>query len=601
MGEERGQIGRREFVGGGGALLVAGCVSCPDPLAEPWTPGAGELGDVHAHFFNMSDLPIRGFVTHVLVPNRAPQYASLAEALGHLFDWLKGWAPTIREERRGLYLPLGGIPERHVSLRRYAEAAAEKINRESAGAAPSPSLVADFSRPAPTRAESYRDLALVLNGARHGSQGVVPPQAHVTADRMEGVVAGRWRAETRFAVEDPQDSCAVEPASCVEESCDEPPSSLSMQWEQIMTLFGWIGDMMEGRCRHVHHYLDCTRGGAWHPKLIVNHLVDYDAWLGDQPADGSSHDQQIEFWSDLSLRIREQADVEIVTFAGYDPLKHAEQRLRNEPSFFDRAQTYYQEGKIGGFKVYPPMGFKPSGNHRHDYRGETRARGIVGENWRKPPLAGHDIGEKINEALFAFYDFCVREDAPVLAHAIRGNQAACCFGQRANPAHWADLFEREPRYRRLRLCLGHLVSEAKCFADSVLAGGPGPAHVWALHGIARLLRMSAQGQANVYVDIGYLSEILKSDQSDSERFATRFFTALKAYCLRYDPCCERILFGTDWIVIGWELGYRRYVDLILQGMREAQWDQRWQENLLHNNLQRFLGRMPHGACQAAAP
>lgn len=608
-------IDRRLFIGGIGATLVGGCVSCPDELTGPRAPGTLALSDAHAHFFNMSDLPVRGFIEHVLVPNRAPRLIGLAAALGDLGHWLKRWSPTVAREGRGLYSRLGDIPERHVSGGEYARIVADRVN-DQASATP---IAADFTgddrtpvfAPELTLAESYGALAIVLAGdatslVRSADGRANPPI--VSPSDIEAILAGD-RAVPSSASLTADDPCAMRTVSCPDsagagcaaESCEEPDASLDLQWARIKALAKWLWEIMQGRCNHVRDYLARTRtdvdGETWRPHLVVHHLVDYDRWLADAPAPASSHDDQIAFWTELA---RARADeLRLVTFGGYDPLKHAEERLAGRPSQFDRLQRYFLAGpdaarKIDGFKLYPPMGFKPFGNRGCDYEGRERARGIVSSRWSSERhLIGHDIGEEVNRSLADFYRFCIDHRAPVLSHAISGNQAACCFGQRANSSHWADLFERHAEYRGLRLCLGHIVYDARCFIHAVEGLGqrpprPAPDHVWALHGTARLLQMSRAGQADVYADIGYLSEVLDDGGGQPGSTAVAFFQALKWFCEQYDPDCRRILFGTDWIMIGQEPGYERYVERIRQGMIGADWPERWQGNLLRDNLREFL-------------
>jgi hypothetical protein len=589
-------LGRRQFIGGAGAAMLGGCVSCPPRLTEPWAPATNALADVHAHFFNMSDLPIEAFIRHVLIPNRAPGLAGAGNALAEIAGWLKRRSPTIEEERRGLHLGIAAVPEREVSAERFSREVADFINRN----APAPQG-ANFAASASARSQGFAELAALIGGATPGSADFAEQAGgRVAPAQIEQILLGEGRNESATSAFAPEDPCATQRASCVDETCDEPvPAPLPLQADRILTALKWVWDMMQGRCNHVREYLQLTRshsGESWRPGLVVHHLVDYDSWLADDPEPESGHQDQIRFWSDYSAAHSDE--IQLLTFGGYDPLKHAEQRLSGSPPLFDFLTRCYAGGtdapaRIHGFKLYPPMGFKPSGNRADDYRGTDRARGIVSGRWQGAAYAGHDVGAEINRSLALFYDFCLAHDAPILSHSIPGNQAACCFGQRADPAHWIDLMHSDARYRRLRLCLGHGIAEADCFVHAVEAQQgsnppPVPPHVWALHGTRRLLEMSRAGQANVYADIGYLSELLRPDDGAAATFAVRFFAALKWYCERYDPECRRLLFGTDWIMIGQELRYRRYVDLALHGMAGAGWPASWQHNLLHGNIRDFL-------------
>lgn len=597
------RLGRRQFIAGAGATMLGGCVCCRDQLAEPWQSAHHAISDVHAHFFNLSDLPTKNFVTHVLVPNRMPERQDTWAAISDLADWWKDWAPTIAEERRILALPFSDASDLEVGERDFSNRLADRINRY-AGFVPGEAGFAP-AEAEPALAASYRALAAALAGDAGTAPSAPRP---LDPARIEAELSGRRAAPARFAEESEVDPCSVERKACIAgDSCDEPRPTEGMQLDEYWNLIRWVFEMLQGRCNHLLAYLRRMRsheaGPVWRPRLVVHHLVDYDRWLDEEPASGSGHEAQIEFWSDFGGRAADE--IELFTFAGYDPLRHAEERiLTGGAASFRRLQAHFDATRIKGFKLYPPMGFKPSGNVSADYQlpagasghAARRARGIVGRRWRTNPLlAGEDLGGRLNEALAEFFDFCVDRDAPILSHAIRGNQADCCFGQRAHPRHWLDLFAREPRYRRLRICLGHFVSDAACFVKAMEANerdrhAVPPDIVWALHGTHRLLEMSAAGEANVYVDISYLDEILKKSDSAARAFSVRFFQALRTYCSLYDPRCERLLFGTDWIVLGWEREPERYVDLVRHGMAGADWPEEWQRNLLHDNMRRFLAR-----------
>ena len=87
------------------------------------------------------------------------------------------------------------------------------------------------------------------------------------------------------------------------------------------------------------------RGTGLEPALLVNLLVDYDRWIADAPQPSSSHDKQINFWSRLAAE--QAARVDIRTFGGFDPLKHAEDRLKGNPSWWQRQQELFRNSKTG--------------------------------------------------------------------------------------------------------------------------------------------------------------------------------------------------------------------------------------------------------------
>lgn len=630
-------LDRRQFVLAAGASLLAGCGSCPERLTLAIDPRPAPLGDAHVHFFNLADLPARGFVRHVLLPERKPGLPPIAAAIVDFFVMvLKPLAPTIRAERRGLYLSLiEDIPDRHVSAGRYADLLASRIERQARTSAANPrrggNPGAAWARAeGESVADSYFALGVLLNSldlAKAFDSGAIVDADPGTFDRqeferairvdrsfLERVAEGDWDAEVVAAR---ARAFAPPPPNASADACPTREDSEPWMAEELLQLLQWGLEMLQSRCSHVRKFIERNRTADHEPTLMVNLLVDYDRWLGDGPSRGSRHDAQIKFWHDFSTAFREQ--VAVRTFAAFCPLKLAEERLlgrRGRPTQFDRLKACYlnrggddAETACHGFKVYPPMGFQPVGNALLDFDGDERAQKIVGDRWRLNPILGrHRVGEEIDKALDAFFDFCIASRAPVMTHAGPGNSAACGYGQRAHPRHWLELVSR-PHRRALRLCIGHMVDDAQKFIDGVAdwrSGRPVSPDVWALHGTQDMLLRSQAGDADVYADVSFLSDLLKGSDADQLRFSVSFFSALKLYCNAFDPECRRILFGTDWIMLGHKLNYRRYVAVMEHGIREAGWPEEWKTNFFHDNLARFLESSaaaealprPRGVCRS---
>jgi hypothetical protein len=613
-------LDRRRFLAGAGTgFLIACSKSSPAALAG-WAsphPLSCDFGDVHTHFFNLSDLPARGFLQLVLIPNRFPNLPGILVALADLLVRAgKLYAPSIARERQRQYCRSVASSDGQVSADTVAKFMADRLRRRSSAGLRKSGSPGAILAAAPTDDLDQSYLALVqllneLDVRKSGGQGVGldGPDLDVDPDFLRSMLEGneafvRKADPAASAVPDePFARCKTEPAACPGEACEQevslPPD---LQKLEIPAILRWAYEMLLPRCVHVRDYLSRTRHLEFRPRLLVHHLVDYDRWIGDGPRGRSSHAAQISFWTDYADQAK--PTLELHSFAGYDPLKHAEQRLRGSTPWFNTLAEYYRNQRhqrpgrrISGFKLYPPMGFKPLGNLACDFAGTERARGIVGRRWRRErALRERDLGAELDKSLREFYRFCVEERAPILSHAIPGNQAACCFGQRANPKHWIPVLEKR-EFAQLRLCLGHIVNSGRCFIDGVKVWRAHrcpekrnqlvPPQVWTLHGTAELLRRSTAGEMDVYADIGYLSEVL--DPAEGEGFSADFFRALKFYCDEVDPGCRRIMFGSDWIMIGHEGHYETYTSRILGGMEAAGWPDDWKANFMSENLKRFLG------------
>jgi hypothetical protein len=115
-------------------------------------------------------------------------------------------------------------------------------------------------------------------------------------------------------------------------------------------------------------------------------------------------------------KVQENFDGKVIGFSAFDP------RRKN---WLEIAEKSLEKG-FTGFKFYPAMGYKPSGNPGQ-------------------------IQTVVND----FFDFCIKNDAPIFVHCTPiGFQTKEKLGGNAHPKFWRDVLKNESR-KNLRLCLGH--------------------------------------------------------------------------------------------------------------------------------------------------
>lgn len=79
----------------------------------------------------------------------------------------------------------------------------------------------------------------------------------------------------------------------------------------------------------------------------------------------------------------------------------------------------------------------------------------------------------------------------------------------------------------------------------------------------------------------------------SEALCKRFFEVLRIVYGKNDPDLTRILYGTDWLMVGHERHNQRYLKAMVRGMEAAGYSDRQKENILWSNTQAFLdGKRP---------
>ena len=578
-------LSRRGFLGTAGGAAAALSIAPSRVFAQPTAQSGQPLGDVHVHLFNITDLPARGFFEHVVLWNSPLRHVRwLWPAILDLIVFFKTKTITAEAELKDLRAQISVA--RALSPQAFKQMA---FNRIRALARQSPHFPGNgrlrpaqpYTREQAALRVSYQRLSRLVAQFSDFRWAGPPEDAAVTT-----LLSDREVDAIRVGATEPRGP------ECLEEP-DSPtnPRVIAMVRETLK----WAYQMMQSRQAHLTQYRkEFSAGGRLHPVRLVNLLVDYDAWLGDSPAAGSSHDSQIALWSHIAKL--HEGEVDIRTFAGFDPLKDAEERLNHRLDYAtDSQMARYRRflanssgdgsPRIDGFKLYPPMGFRPIGNMQEWFAARTRAGRQVRMRWMEKGLPFERLAEKLNESLTDFYRFCVAQSVPILTHGFHSNEAGRCFGARAGPRGWLEVFADHPD---LRLCIGHF-AEADDLALGLrrrAAGRPVPARVWPLHGTEKLLELNTRTRSRVFADIGYMSELL----IDGGSRAVRFFTDLKAYCEAYDPECRHFLFGSDWIMLAREPRHHLYAERILDSLAAAHWSPRWQRNLLHDNLERFLAR-----------
>jgi hypothetical protein len=191
------------------------------------------------------------------------------------------------------------------------------------------------------------------------------------------------------------------------------------------------------------------------------------------------------------------------------------------------------------------------------------------------------LGADLDSAMGALFDLCVKEDAPIIAHAAYSNGAGIKYASRAEPRFWIDVLKR-PNWKNLRLCLAH---QGRFKYPETISSSDVPSDQktweWA---IGRYVKDNPT--CNLYMDISYFSEVLTDGAAERSRIGK----SLRSWIDVCDPDVKHILFGTDWTMIGKEPNYPKYVSIVQKflandcGLKEAQIDQ-----IMGGNAIRYFG------------
>jgi hypothetical protein len=100
----------------------------------------------------------------------------------------------------------------------------------------------------------------------------------------------------------------------------------------------------------------------------------------------------------------------------------------------------------------------------------------------------------------------------------------------------------------------------------------------------RILDLNARRAADIYFDVAYSPQFLAGD---GEAFMR---TLADVYGGSSERTGQWLMFGSDWIMLGRELGVQHYAERAVAALRSVPWWRDREPLILHDNLRRFLSR-----------
>jgi hypothetical protein len=216
-------------------------------------------------------------------------------------------------------------------------------------------------------------------------------------------------------------------------------------------------------------------------------------------------------------------------FSAFDPRRD---------DWLTRAEDSLSKGFIG-FKFYPAMGYKPTGNNS-------------------------DIQARID----AFFDFCVARDAAIFVHCTpQGFQTRHKQGRYAHPKYWKEVLANN-RWNTLRLCLGHAGGGRMQNGDLKSPGWMAESDTeWKdPDNFARIVADLCVTYPNVYCEIGYITELFEDEKL--EIFVANIERARKAANESNCPyeLLDKMAYGSDWHMPHMVDNTRKYFNIFLKIM-----------------------------------
>ena len=489
----------------------------PAPAQGAALDATGPVIDVHAHFFNASDVPVRGFLEECL-GHRAPESAQvLLRALARIADRLARLAPTAAEEIKELPSLVRTGPSAAIA----PNAAAARLPAERQATA---ERLADAIRGSEFERE-YR--------AMHRLSG---PSAGVTRGRS-GPLSVNEILDVLSRAENPATPGAQATVSLDVRSPEAIEADGTLAFLTYMLSRRWV---------NLQSYMTVftTAEHAFGIDKVLGALVDFDYWLDCPPL--SSQDDQVRLHQRLyelySCDVNGQPNPYFHPVVAYNPWTD----IKQGGAGLKRVVTACTKGNFVAVKIYPPTGFRPFGNAT--IPADTRKA--------RPNL------KDLDTTLRHFFETCADKRIPVLAHTAFSNGRDNDHDDFGGPKGWKAL-------------LAEYASASKAQVVDFGHFGGAQHESWTQE-FAELMR--DQPRMLLYGDLGYWEELMcmgSSEEAACTSARERLRRAMDTAIPGAETVLDRVMFATDWLMLSrvdkWAQYPRRVYDTLrgIPGMDDA--------------------------------
>jgi predicted TIM-barrel fold metal-dependent hydrolase len=507
----------------GSAGILTGCIPFIKKKPQPICPNSPEVSypsgpltiDVHTHLFNGSDLPVKNFLSKVIVKEDSPVGAA-AEILGDLLQRL-AWtfAPDRQRELKMLHgldgtLQACATKDRTDGVERQRQEAYQLARTQLINALEqSPQFAAEL------KLTREKKVPLVLTEAQMERLDVV------------GIIEALPVSVTEY-----RDRNQI-----------ELYQTKSRSGKSLRGMIRFLIQNFQYRYVTVHDYLHTfNEKNVRTVDLALAHMVDYDWWISGGEPTHTKLPEQVEVMEAISV----STGGRVHAFVPFDPLRKVAVDLGKDKGFDPLAlvmDAIENRGCIG-VKLYPPMGFAPYGNTavQAEFGPHFWAR-----DWLPSWMDRADMGLLLDGAMRGLLSWCEKEGVPVMAHTAESNGPAADFRKLALAKYWSIALKAFPA---LRVNFGH-------FGDT----GPVEHGLGEARNFMRLMGESGDGK-NAFADSAYFSEVLNEEPKMRAIVRKLYSESGQAGTSHLG---NRFMYGTDWemVLMHWPIeGYlSKFVEL----------------------------------------
>lgn len=361
--------------------------------------------DAHTHFFNGTDVPVKGYFAGPVAHDLPAPLKQLAELLAPLADELVALAPTASEEFKDLAGRFSGsnVDKRRPSVAMLSRAAVidDRTKRSE-----------EFYRI--VRGSAFEQKYNEIQQAR-------PPEVVSLLSVNE---ANRLGPRSLF------DAANASPGQSRNKGFSIAQKRIVESTPYADGFLAFVDHMLSPRWQNIRDYAEAfsVTQDAFGIDHALGALVDFDGWLDCAPR--SAHDDQVKLHQLLSAL----SGGYMRPLVAYNPWTD----VRDQGAALKRVVDAVTNRGYVGVKIYPPNGFYPFGNRtRHGAPG-------LG-----PSFADLDI------ALEQLWEACTALGVPVMAHTNHSSGKDDAFDKLGGPAGWRELLKRFNERGSPPINLGH--------------------------------------------------------------------------------------------------------------------------------------------------
>ncbi|NHZ61258.1 amidohydrolase family protein [Massilia sp. CCM 8694] len=402
------------------------------------------LFDVHAHFFNASDVPVKGYLA-------GPIAHEFPEALQAA---VRAAAPVVEALANRIAISCADEMDKIATLLAHARGLAPGAAQQALIGL----IDADITE------HQQRIVAAIVSAAKDSDFGrsLDEADARYRSRRLEG------QANTLTG---PPISRDVDRLSrAVDRAFGSPLDGLAnpdLERDDPGSIIAFIGVMLSPRhhnLRKFQHGYSVDDGAAGVDACFPS-MVDFDHWLGCPDTISSKRDQML-----LHEQLAVLSGGYVLPIVGYNPWTDI---LNNHASLALVEEAIRDRGFVG-VKVYPPMGFLPLG-------GDPK----IGGHYKFPD------GEEVRKRMAALFALCEKYGVPVMSHTAHSMGRDRQHDALPGPLNWSAVARAFP----------NLSIHAAHFGGNHYAGDDR----WPDQFVALMGRDEGK---NVYADLAYRTELM---------------------------------------------------------------------------------------------